>query len=246
MTNKAAAECLHVITAISRPDNIPALWGSLLMLARSLREDKADPPGVPTLDLCWWVVLDSAPRPLPPPLLRILGGKAEAVPIVPLFHASPSRDATGRPTFGHAQRNAALEYIQDGWVWALDDDNLCHPSFGLRLRELLRDHSEAGAFVVGQDRADGRRLHAAPSEVAPCRVDTAQYVVRRNVIGTERVRSIHGDDGGFIGRLYARYPERFVFCDEVLAWHNRLTVPGVAPSLTPGEDRDGTPQRPER
>lgn len=230
MSERLHTERLHVITAVTRLDNLPVLRESLAGLARSLRAGDGDPTGLPSLDLWWWVVLDSAPRPLPAPVAALLRDDgAGAPPVVPLFHPGPARDAAGQPAFGHAQRSAALDHIEGGWVWTLDDDNLCHPRFGPRLRALIRDHPGAGAFVVGLDMADGRRLHAVPSEVAPTRVDTAQYVLRRDVIGDERLRPVHGDDGGFVQRVFARHPDRFVFCDEVLAWHNRLAVPRAWP-----------------
>jgi len=126
--------------------------------------------------------------------------------------------------FGHAQRSYALDHISDGWVWTLDDDNLCYPDFGKRLHELLRENPNAGGFIVGQERADGGRLHASPGNVRPGLIDTAQYIMHRHIIGEERIKQVNMDDGGFAQRVYSSAPESFVFCDELLAWHNRLEV----------------------
>jgi len=90
-----------VITACSRPQNLPALAEALASLT--------NPHGYA---LAWWVVFDAAS----------VGG----VPEVPgwdvqvLASYSPGN-------WGHAQANLALDMIEAGFVWILDVDNLPHP-----------------------------------------------------------------------------------------------------------------------
>ncbi len=197
-------ERLHVITACTRPQNLPELARSL----SNVRE---------MFGLHWWIVLDMAPRPFPSELRNLISEWAEHLTV--FFWDQPTPGA-----WGHPQRSAALNYIDEphAWVWTLDDDNLCHPDFGAWLIEAIRKHPAARAIVFAQDRAHEGILHAGPGNLRTGGVDTAQYVVRRDLIGSERVQSIPGDDGGFIQRIYQRAPEQFVFIDGVVTWYNWL------------------------
>lgn len=90
-----------VVTACSRPGNLPRLARSLASLA--------NPHGY---GLRWWVIFDAdAPGEVPP--AKGWAIEAAALP-------SPGN-------WGHAQANLALDRISHGFVWILDDDNLPHP-----------------------------------------------------------------------------------------------------------------------
>ena len=213
---------IHIITPSARPDNLARVFESILGSFQV--DDRRIGHGrsvAPNYTWRWWVVLDMEPQPFPEDFRKILAGKwGERISV--FFWHQPTPGA-----WGHPQRSAALEYIRDGWVWVLDDDNLCHPEFGRRLARLITEHPDTGAFVFTQERADGRTLHPSAEALRPEGVDTAQYVIRRDVIGPERVLSVPADDGGFVQRVYQREPGRFVFVDEVLTYHNRLAVEGV-------------------
>jgi predicted SAM-dependent methyltransferase len=117
---------------------------------------------------------------------------------------------------------AALSSIRDGWVWILDDDNSVHPGFFRRLEEEIAAQPEARAFVFSQERADERRLlQAAPENVRIGSIDTAQFVLRRDLIGDLRWCELPVHDGIFIQELYEQCPEDFRFVDEVLCYFNR-------------------------
>lgn len=197
------SEKLHIITPSARPENLADLWVSMSDCYVQF-------------DLHWWVVLDLAPQPLPLAFREILAEYGHRITV--WFHHQPTPGA-----WGHPQRSAALDHIPDGWVWTLDDDNLCHPQFADHLATLFVAYPDAGAFVVRQQRADGRMLAAHPDHLHPEGVDTAQYIVRRDVIGEARVQAVPADDGGFIQRVYQAHPDRFVFVDTVLCYHNALT-----------------------
>lgn len=196
-------EQVHVITPSARPHNLPRIAAALQQSLGAVGPWH------------WWVVLD-----LPPTSLSILGIR-ELVGRMPnltiWFHHAPTPGA-----WGHPQRSAALDHIRKGWVWTCDDDNVPHPAFGQRLAELIAAHPLRYAFVFDQQRRDGRRLVAAPENLRPEGVDTAQYVCHRSLIADERVRPVPADDGGFIQRIYQRSPESFVFVNEALTYHNWL------------------------
>jgi hypothetical protein len=195
-------EKLHVITPATRLENLALSWISLSDCYVQF-------------DLHWWIVIDLVPQPFPESVRNILAEYGNRITI--WFHHAPTPGA-----WGHPQRSAAIDFISDGWVWTLDDDNLCHPQFAERLHELMAEHPDKQAFVVAQDRADGRTLIPTAETLRPEGVDTAQYIIRRDLIGDERIKPIPADDGGFVQRIYESNPSAFVFIEDVLCYHNRL------------------------
>ena len=164
---------IHVITACTRPRNLPALAESIVDAACEGWE------------VCWHVLFD---------LERAHVG-------------------------GQRPKNHALDAIADGWVCFLDDDTLMHPL----LIETVSVHHSADAVVVSQERADGRTLVAARENVKVGRIDIGQAVIRRDVIGDERIPETYVGDGIFLENvLTADRPVMFV--REVLSYHNALAV----------------------
>jgi len=92
-----------IITACSRPANLPALASPLAALR--------NPHGY---SLAWWVIFDA-------PEARAGGGpKVPGWEVSTMAHHEPGN-------WGHAQFNRALDWLTDGHFWILDDDNLPHP-----------------------------------------------------------------------------------------------------------------------
>lgn len=161
---------VSVITAVSRPQNLP-------LLAESLA--RAHCPGL-KLNWVWEFDLEK----------RFVGGQ------IP--------------------KNIALERIEDGWVWMLDDDNLVHPEFF----KIALEHADAEAIVVSQIRRDGDTLHAAPENAHPGGIDIAQALLRRSLIGDQRLLSQHDGDGHFLECVLE--DARVAWIDEALSYHNAL------------------------
>jgi len=201
-------ERLHIITPVGRPDHLPRLAQSLS--ASGLADRFA---------VVWWLMFNGPIDHTPVPGAHVVH-RIE----------SPAHgfDADGRPAFGHAQRAHALDLIGDtdtGWCWVLDDDNLVHPDFARGLDALIRLHPHARAFVVAQRRADGYTFPVCPENIRPCGIDTAQYILRRDLIGAERIRPGYAGDGGFVQRVYQREPSAFVLApNAVLAYHNGMEM----------------------
>lgn len=200
-------DTLHIITPAGRPANLPRLAKSI---AKSGLLDR--------FIVVWWIVYNGpidAPQQIDLPCT-----------INHISFPAPGYDADGRPAFGHAQRAHALDLIGDGdrgWVWVLDDDNLIHPQFADGLTRLISEHPDARGFLVGQRRSDGAQFPTGPMFCRPGYVDTAQYIVRRDLIGPERIQPVYADDGAFIGRLVRQHPNDFIFTPEPLTYHNAMT-----------------------
>lgn len=179
-----------VLTACSRPGNLPRLAESLAAL-----------PNPYGYDLVWVVVFD-APEVGP-------------VPDVPGWSVLASaHHAPGN--WGHAQVNRALDTIESGWIWILDDDNLAHP-------DLLTCAYEPGTFtLIGQEVTPHYFRVPQPSAG---NVDKAQIVADREAIGDIRMPLDCFGDGRFVELLHAARPESLRIDPTVRAYYNRLAWP---------------------
>src|SRR5689334_8120144 len=109
-------EQIHVITPVTRLYNLEAIYKSMKFNAWHIQID-------------WWIVLDVAH----------LEDTEHAV-IAPLYTERYIQDRTicvhymiaSDPSFiaGKGQINYALDFINKGWIYVIDDDTIMHPDFG--------------------------------------------------------------------------------------------------------------------
>lgn len=184
---------INVMTPLSRPFNIPAMYASMWHIDRDMR-------------VRWIVVADSHDH--PDVLGRLpAGGDHPYIEIITANHHNPST--------GHAQRNFALDKLTvPGYVYWLDDDNILHPGFLGRFRALAM----AGwkGMLFGQDRTEG---YVAPDLR---HIDTGQIVVHTELIGETRWGLHYTADGDFIREVYEKDPDAFIIVNDELTYHNRL------------------------
>ncbi len=165
---------LHVLTACSRPENLPTL-------ARNIKESFR------TLDVKWHCHFDMA-KVGPEVLSRWCP-----------FFASTSigkSDCAGNPL-----KNRCLDQCADGWVLGLDDDNVIHPGFEDAFLRALAAHPTDDGFIFGQRNKDDSLLHPPYPDWhrESGHLDLAQYVLRRKLIGSTRFRDgVYDSDWHFI------------------------------------------------
>jgi hypothetical protein len=105
-----------------------------------------------------------------------------------------------------------------------------HPMFLQRLEQVINEHPDARAFVFAQERHDAiGNLSATPGNVLPYHIDGGQVVLHTSIIGRHRWSDNRTGDAELIQLLYSKHPEKFVFIDELLTYHDRLTWPLVTP-----------------
>jgi hypothetical protein len=168
---------LHVLTAVSRPENLPVIADSLGLAASA----------APEVRVAWHWRFDL------------------------------ERQHVG----GQAVKNALLDGINGGWCWCLDDDTLVHPDLLAMFQEALRLCPDAGAVVVSQRRTTGSVLQAQPHWMVPGGVDIGQAIIRRSVIGQERIPISYEGDGMFLQSLLPT--TKTVYLPEVLSLHNAIS-----------------------
>jgi hypothetical protein len=186
---------LNIITALSRPENLVVMADSITLAAAHFLVN-------------WWIVGPELPADLP------------------LVAASIELIRHPHSAGGQLQKNQAIERIPDGneWVWILDDDNTAVPGFFERLKIEIARIPTARAVIFSQKSKEGHiRLTAAPQNVGPCNIDTAQFVLRRDLIGDDRIIDSYCGDGEFIGAIHRRASQVFTFVpDPPLVYYNSL------------------------
>lgn len=135
---------------------------------------------------------------------------------------------------GHGQRNYALEFITEGFVYSLDDDNTIPPLFWTRLPEF--DENYIYSFdqeipqkdwhenMMNTSMVDGKRIRKG--DVLKLRhIDTAQYMIPRKLFKNTRWdASKYWADGIIIEHL-ANVNSGFLrYVPEILCSYNSLVT----------------------
>lgn len=186
---------LHVITPISRPKNLPALYKSLCdHLPMAWR---------------WWCIFDRRVKlPPKPPQWRD----------VAYWGYAPE----GPSVAGYGQRNFALDQILDGWIYFLDDDNLIHPRLIPTWSEAIREYPQAWWFIFRQVRPNGAIYLRATCPPRINHVDIGQSMIHRKVIGAQRFENQYCADGILFERLAQQFEP--VCVDVEATFYNALRV----------------------
>lgn len=136
---------------------------------------------------------------------------------------------------GAPQKNKALDLINDGWVYFLDDDNLMHKEFESYFLEKIKikrsiyknDIKQQGdiqCVVFNQLLADGS-LRAGVNQKNGSSVDCGQFVVNREIIGNQRFNlDFYASDGVFFKEIYNRHKEKIIFVDEPFTYYNAIKL----------------------
>ena len=133
----------------------------------------------------------------------------------------------GEAPSGRNVRQWATDYFSGykAYFHFLDCDNLVSPAImgWLELHQ-YRFEKEPKIIMFGQIwNANGiKRLNAKPENCVPARCDIAQLFVHGKFLKDMVWSADYENDGQFINELYKRYPNDFVFVNDVNAWYNCL------------------------
>lgn len=203
---------IHLVTAVSRPDNLPKLYQSIrLALAKSVfftRHEK----------VCWTTVLDN-----PNDVSTTIEAKLTGAP----FEIRKAIHPGGRCSYGIAQKNLgmALAVRDGGWYHCIDDDNVVHPDFFVGLERAVAENPGKKAFVFGQQRWDAiGSLVAAPDRMEYGKIDNTMFLVHTSLIGERRYDLDRSgrEDFYFFRRIFDLHRDQFVFVKRTLAYYNYL------------------------
>ena len=140
---------LHIITPVSRPSNLPAIYHDLN--SHLVSSDKR-------LQINWWPVFDSnCGEQAHHWKVRLSRSHNDALSINPII--SSHYDSLK----GHVHRNTVLDILEENaetidighqWIYMLDDDNILHPSY---LQTITNNENEIfDVLVVNQEQLNGK------------------------------------------------------------------------------------------
>jgi hypothetical protein len=193
---------LNVVTPLSRPENLAKLTAAIHGLRTAM----------PGFSVRWYVAVQPGLELRSSPVFSA----AEFPRMTTLLEAP-------RPNhYGNDGRNECLGWIDSGWVWFMDDDTIPHDKFAPALVEAIRKHPDDSGFVFPLCRADGSQMLPADPDATPGKIDTAQFVFQRDVIGAERwMPGLYAADGDLYERLKLRCG-RPVAVPNGAVYHNAL------------------------
>jgi hypothetical protein len=125
---------------------------------------------------------------------------------------------------GHPQINYALDLIEKGFVYIMDDDNIFHPNFW----NLLDTLDPEFVYTWDQNRIqEGRILKGGQIEEE--KIDTSQFIVPKELIGSTRW-AVHRSAGDFrfIKQIFKKHEDKFKYIPEVACYHNFIKKVRVA------------------
>lgn len=198
---------LNIITAVSRENN-------LYFIQEELNK-------INSLEIRWHLIFD--------------GTSMTSLKIpqdINFYHAEISNNDR-KDYSGAVQKNIALSRVKEGWVYALDDDNIVHPNFPKTFIKAINNHPNKKAFVFSQTNFKNQVI--IPSFLAKrtiegipfqnWAIDTAGYVVHYDLIKKTNARYlefVHESDRHFWRHIVENCKDEIEFIDEIAAYHNAL------------------------
>jgi hypothetical protein len=163
---------LHIITPVSRPSNLPALYHDLISYSAHTRKD---------VQLNWWVVFDKiCGEQADHWKIRLSRNRNESFAINPIISVHEKADK------GYTHRNTILDLLEENvetidigqqWVYNLDDDNILHPYFLPLL--LKKQPDDVDVLVVNQEQLNGyTRFIASWEGINTGKVDLAMLIFK--------------------------------------------------------------------
>lgn len=184
------------ITPLTRPYNIKLIYQSIVETMPK--------------EVTWeWIVVED--------------GDSLAGDEICLYTKYISYTSEGKGLSGNPQRNIALDHVDcDSYVYFLDDDNIVHPLLFQRAWKILQNSNKA--LIFAQTFRNGfMRLVPQPDMIVPCHIDTAQFLIPRDLIGDLKWEDWnYCADGAFFSTLYSEHKDRFLILREPLCYYNYL------------------------
>jgi hypothetical protein len=117
---------------------------------------------------------------------------------------------------GNAQRNLALDLINDGWIYFNDDDTIIHPKLWENIKDLNED------FISFMQECKDGSLRLEGRKIAVNYTDSHNFVVSRECIGDTRWEiDKYYADGIFAEECYKKAKTK-IYIPKVLSTYNSL------------------------
>ena len=135
-----------------------------------------------------------------------------------------------KPTLiGGVPKTMGIQLIESGFVYIMDDDNIVHPDFWKLIDSMEFDSRyfyTFNSFIC----ADGSVLYGNQCKTGT--IDTSQYIIPRNMIGTNIWDDTYDGDGKFIEKVYNANKDKLFYINKVCSYYNFLTKVGIGKNTT--------------
>lgn len=177
---------INIVTPCSRPENLHKIAESI---------------NVPKENYRWIVVCDLDELP-----------NADLIPETCEIYTYRNPESY----VGHAQRNFALEMINEGHVYMQDDDTLFHSDLWENIKELEQDFIHFNqSFPNGSLRLNTEKVEAG-------HIDSHNFIVSRKLIGDSRWEiGNYCADGAFSEECFSKNPT-YITINKTLSIYNSL------------------------
>jgi glycosyltransferase involved in cell wall biosynthesis len=123
--------------------------------------------------------------------------------------------------------NNVLDEIKSDWIYILDDDNLIHENFFETISNLVSENISKRGFIFNQkvggiDFSGLDIREAKPEMVRVGYIDSAQFLLKRDIISDLRFKNDYKADGYFIEELYNNNKNEFIFLNKELCYYNKI------------------------
>src|SRR5574343_453597 len=220
----------HIITPLSRPENLPALSDNVEKECSQYLERS----GSYSDKLYWHIVVDASLQDIKIPYF--------VKPSVNIFYHQAESHNVKNASGGHLLRNIALEDIYriekpltenvsmvSGVVYNLDDDNLLFPDFFNTLSGMIDTsiNPEISVFTWPQVTNTGGFRLPAPSGIEDMtvgRIDTAMYAFDTRFVTKHNIRydDDYCGDGLLAQKFMSLEPNSLRSYNTVNCWYNKL------------------------
>lgn len=132
-------------------------------------------------------------------------------------------DCSDEGSTGNCQRNFAIDMVEDGFIYFLDDDNIMHPDFFKEIYPELSDEHNVYTFNCNRDWWSDPECIASGNFPNPDHIDTSQFVVHKKIVKDTRwVVHAYNADGIFINHVITNNNKKYHFIDKVCSYWNKI------------------------
>jgi hypothetical protein len=117
---------------------------------------------------------------------------------------------------GTSQRNHGLSFVNNGYIYFLDDDNFIHPNFYI----LLHFIEPGKVYTFNQER---KYKILQGNNIKVCKMDTAMFLIDNSLAKHILWKNNHIHDGEYISYIHSLYPDKFIWINEILCFYNKIT-----------------------
>jgi hypothetical protein len=117
---------------------------------------------------------------------------------------------------GTAQRNYGLSFVENGFIYFLDDDNIIHPDFYILLHFI-----EDGKFYTFNQVQKNRLLRGNRIRVQA--IDTSMFLIDSTLAKGILWKNNDVHDGEYITEIHNNHRDKLVWINVILSFYNNLT-----------------------